>query len=189
MYFKCLTVRSSQCTQTHAHTLCGDECSSGQCAACCWHSKSIQINNRDKKVFSCRSTSSTPNTKSDDSAVRCPLSAVDTGVEHACPIGATYVKAWNNVPRPRWQLTSSCALYRRRQQTADPHIWISSSAQCHLYLSRSWWGWTVIRYAIGTHIDAVNQSSQQQSVRFPCYLSLVVLIPSVITSVAHNEFW
>lgn len=111
-------------THTHTqttHTLCSDGCSSGQCIACCWLSKSTstQINNRAKEAFSCRSTPSTPNTKVDDSAVRCPLSTVDTGVEQTRPVGATRVKAWNSIPRPLWQLTSPCALYSHSQSTAN----------------------------------------------------------------------
>lgn len=109
--------------RTDTHTVCGDGCSSGHCIACCWLSKSssAQINNRAKEAFSCRSTPSAPNTEVDDSAVSCPLSAVDTGVEQAHPVGATCVKAWNSVPGPLWQFTSSCALYSHCQSHGTRH--------------------------------------------------------------------
>lgn len=64
----------------HKHSHCvATAAPHGQCIACCWLSKSApaQLNNGAKEAFSCRSTASASNTKVDDSAVRCPLSAVE----------------------------------------------------------------------------------------------------------------
>lgn len=186
-----------------------------------------QINNGAKEAFSCRSTPSTPNTKVDDSAVRCPLSTAHAGVVQARPVGATHVKAWNSVLLTAHFLL--CPLQSQSTQgesSKHPYILISSSARCHVYLSRSWLEWTVIRYAAKplcrtckhtqTHghetlasrpssvrsphrhtlpvslsrvAHAVTKIIQQQSVWFPCSLSLFILISSGIIAVAHKEFW
>ncbi len=161
LWLEILTVRwwftSTHTTLSFAHkqtrTLCCDGCSSGQCLACCWLSKSApaQINNGAKEAFSCRSTPSTPNTKVDDSAVRCPLSCAHAGVEQARPVGATCVKAWNSVLlTARFFLCPLQSQSKQGESSKHPYILISSSAQCRVYLSRLWLGWTVIRYA-ATH--------------------------------------